>query len=126
MTDYIVVGAGSAGCVVASRLSEDADVSVLLLEAGGPDNKPDIRIPRRWNALLGTDVDWLYQTEPQEHLDNRVIDLNRGKVLGGTSSINNMIYIRGHRGDYDRWAQLGNEGWSYNEVLPYFKKVGAL
>jgi choline dehydrogenase len=86
------------------------------------DDHPDIRIPGRWSALLGTEVDWLYQTEPQAHLNNRVVDWNRGKVLGGSSSINNMVYIRGHRWDYDRWAELGNEEWSYADVLPYFKK----
>lgn len=122
MPDYIIIGAGSAGCVLANRLSEGPDTTVLLLEAGGPDDKPDIRIPIRWGALLGTDVDWLYQTEPQIHLNNRVIDWNRGKVLGGSSSINNMIYIRGHQWDYDHWAELGNEEWSYAEILPYFKK----
>jgi len=123
MIDYIVVGAGSAGCVLANRLTEDPDVHVLLLEAGGPDHRPDIRIPARWSALLGTEVDWLYRTEPQPHLNQRVIDWNRGKVLGGSSSINNMIYIRGDRWDYDHWAELGNEEWSYDDVLPYFKKA---
>jgi choline dehydrogenase len=122
MVDYIIIGAGSAGCVLANRLTEDHDASVLLLEAGGMDDHPDIRIPGRWSALLGTEVDWLYQTEPQAHLNNRVVDWNRGKVLGGSSSINNMVYIRGHRWDYDRWAELGNEEWSYADVLPYFKK----
>ena len=122
MFTYIITGAGSAGCVLANRLTENPDVSVLLLEAGGPDDRPDIRIPFRWTTLLGTDVDWLYKTEPQVHLNNRVIPWNRGKVLGGSSSINNMIYIRGHQGDYDRWAELGNEGWSFADVLPYFKK----
>ena len=95
MADYIIIGAGSAGCVLANRLSANPDVEVLLLEAGGPDTNPDIRIPARWSALLGTDVDWLYRTEPQAHLNNRMIDWNRGKVLGGSSSINNMVYIRG-------------------------------
>lgn len=123
MVDYIIVGAGSAGCVLANRLTEDPHVHVLLLEAGGPDHKPDIRIPARWSTLLGTEVDWLYRTEPQVHLNNRVIDWNRGKVLGGSSSINNMVYIRGDRWDYDHWAELGNEEWSYDEILPYFKKA---
>ena len=109
--------------MLANRLTENPDIHVLLLEAGGPDHKPDIRIPARWSTLLGTDVDWLYRTEPQVHLNGRVIDWNRGKVLGGSSSINNMIYIRGHRWDYDHWADLGNEGWSYDDILPYFKKA---
>jgi len=119
---YIIVGAGSAGCVLANRLSENPDNTVLLLEAGGPDVNPDIRIPARWGYLMRTQVDWSYQTEPQVNCNNRVIDWNRGKVLGGTSSINAMIYIRGHRWDYDNWAHLGNEGWNYDAVLPYFKK----
>ena len=122
MVDYIIIGAGSAGCVLANRLTEESETTVLLLEAGGMDDYPDIRIPGRWTTLLGTEIDWLYQTEPQIHLNNRIVDWNRGKVLGGSSSINNMVYIRGHRWDYDRWAELGNEAWSYAEVLPYFKK----
>ena len=122
MFNYIIIGAGSAGCVLANRLSENPDHQVLLLEAGGPDTHPDIRIPVRWPFLLRSAVDWVYQTEPQIHCNNRVIDWNRGKVLGGTSSINAMAYIRGHRWDYDHWAQLGNEGWEYEAVLPYFKK----
>ena len=84
MVDYIVIGAGSAGCVMANRLSEDPAAKVLLLEAGGPDNKPDIRIPIRWKYLLNTDIDWSYRTEPQQQLKNRVIEWNRGKVLGGS------------------------------------------
>jgi choline dehydrogenase len=122
MVDFIIVGAGSAGCVMANRLSANSAATVLLLEAGGHDTNPDIRIPVRWKSLLNTDIDWLYRTTPQKHLKNRVITWNRGKVLGGTSAINSMIYIRGHRWDYDHWADLGNEGWSYNEVLPHFKK----
>src|SRR5512134_4016044 len=122
MVDYLIVGAGSAGCVLANRLTENPDVTVLLLEAGGPDTHPDIRIPARWGQLTLSLLDWSYKTEPQIHCHNRVIDWNRGKVLGGTSSINAMVYIRGHHQDYDHWAQLGNEEWSYTEVLPYFKK----
>lgn len=121
MFDYIIIGAGSAGCVVANRLSED--YSILLLEAGGPDDSPELRIPTRWFDLMGTEVDWLYRTEPQDHANGRVIDLNRGKVLGGSSSINALLYIRGHRRDYERWAELGNVGWGYDDVLPYFKKL---
>lgn len=123
MVDYIIVGAGSAGCVLANRLTENPDLTVLLLEAGGPDDHPDIRIPARWWNLMGTSVDWCYQTEPQAQLYNRTLTWNRGKVLGGSSSINALVYIRGHRWDYDRWAELGGEGWRYEEVLPYFKQA---
>ncbi len=119
---YIIIGAGSAGCVLANRLSENPDHKILLLEAGGPDTHPDIRIPVRSPYLLRTPLDWFYQTEPQIHCNNRVFEWNRGKVLGGTSSINAMIYIRGHRWDYDHWEELGNRGWNYEAVLPYFKK----
>ncbi|MFK7800133.1 MAG: GMC family oxidoreductase [Anaerolineae bacterium] len=122
MYDYIIIGAGSAGCVLASRLSKDPNNRVLILEAGGPDDDPMLKIPWRWKNLFGTAVDWNYQTEPQPQLNGRKVDWPRGKVIGGSSSINNMIYIRGARWDFDRWAELGNEGWSYEEVLPYFKK----
>ncbi|KAB8315407.1 choline dehydrogenase [Tolypothrix campylonemoides VB511288] len=120
--DYIVIGAGSAGCVVANRLTQDSDTTVLLLEAGNPDTKPEIHIPAECVNLLGTEVDWGYFTEPEPYLNNRKIFSSRGKVLGGSSSINFMFYVRGNRHDYDHWQELGNPGWSYQDVLPYFKK----
>ncbi|MEH2025340.1 GMC family oxidoreductase [Nostoc sp.] len=120
--DYIVIGAGSAGCVVANRLTEDPDTTVLLLEAGNPDTKPEIQIPLDCTTLLGTEVDWGYFSEPEPYLDNRKIFCPRGKVLGGSSSINFLLYVRGNHHDYDRWQSLGNPGWSYQDVLPYFKK----
>lgn len=120
--DYVVIGAGSAGCVVANRLTEDAETTVLLLEAGNPANKPEIQTPLDWTKLCGTEVDWAYFTEEEPYINNRKIYCPRGKVLGGTSSINAMIYIRGNRRDFDQWQELGNPGWSYEDVLPYFKK----
>ncbi|KYC43510.1 choline dehydrogenase [Scytonema hofmannii PCC 7110] len=120
--DYVVIGAGSAGCVVANRLTEDSNTTVLLLEAGGPNTKPEIQNPLDWTKLWGTEVDWAYFTEAEPYLNGRKLYCPRGKVLGGTSSINAMIYIRGNRHDYDRWQELGNPGWSYQDVLPYFKK----
>jgi len=120
--DYVVIGAGSAGSVVANRLTEDSETTVLLLEAGGPDTKPEIHLPMAWPKLFGTEVDWAYFTEEEPHLFNRIIFLPRGKVLGGSSSINAMIYIRGNSHNYDRWEESGNPGWSYQDVLPYFKK----
>ena len=120
--DYVVIGAGSAGCVVTNRLTQDSEATVLLLEAGGPDTKPEIQSPVTWTKLLGSEVDWAYYTEEEPHLNGRKIFCPRGKVLGGCSSINAMIYIRGNRRDYDHWQQLGNPGWSYQAVLPYFKK----
>jgi choline dehydrogenase len=120
--DYIVIGAGSAGCVVANRLTKDSDTTVLLLEAGNPDTKPEIFIPAECVNLLGTEVDWGYFTEPEPYLNNRKVFSSRGKVLGGSSSINFMFYVRGNPHDYDRWQELGNPGWSYQDVLPYFKK----
>jgi choline dehydrogenase len=122
MYDYIIVGAGSAGCVLASRLSEDPKVKVLLLEAGGPDNRKECHIPVAFSKLFKTACDWAYYTEPEPILGNRNLYWPRGKMLGGSSSMNAMIYIRGHRSDYDGWRDLGNPGWSYRDVLPYFKK----
>jgi choline dehydrogenase len=120
--DYIVIGAGSAGCVVANRLTQESDTTVLLLEAGNPDTKPEIQIPAQCLSLLGSEVDWGYFSEPEPYLNNRKIFCPRGKVLGGSSSINIMVYMRGNPHDYDHWQSLGNPGWSYQEVLPYFKK----
>ncbi len=120
--DYIIIGAGSAGCVLANRLTEDAKCTVLLLEAGAKDNKPEIHIPGAYSKLNRTSVDWAFWTEPQKHMDNRKLFIPRGKTLGGSSSTNAMAYVRGNREDYNEWASLGNKGWSYDEVLPYFKK----
>lgn len=120
--DYIIIGAGSAGCVLANRLSENPANRVLLLEAGGPDKKMEIQIPAAYAKLNRTEVDWGFETEPQPHVLNRKIYLPRGKTLGGSSSTNAMAYVRGNRADYDEWAALGNQGWSYEEVLPYFIK----
>ena len=119
--DFIIVGAGSAGCVLANRLSEDPAVKVLLLEAGSKDNNLMIHIPGGVGKLFGPKVNWRFHTEEQEHLDNRRIWYPQGKTLGGSSSINAMIYIRGQRDDYNHWASLGNEGWDYDSVLLYFR-----
>jgi len=122
MYDYIIIGAGSAGCVLANRLSEDPKTRVLLLEAGGPDKQKEIHIPLAFSKLFKTVNDWAYYTEPEAALENRKLYWPRGKVLGGSSSINAMIYIRGHRADYDGWRDQGNPGWGYADVLPFFKK----
>lgn len=118
--DYIIIGAGSAGCVLANRLSADPSCNVLLLEAGKPDRKPEIHIPGAYTKLNNTSVDWSFWTEPQEHVDGRRLYVPRGKTLGGSSSTNAMAYVRGNRKDFDEWAALGNEGWSYADLLPYF------
>jgi choline dehydrogenase len=121
--DFIIVGAGSAGCVLANRLSENPKNRVLLLEAGGADRNPMIRVPLLTRILYTMpSLNWGYDTEPQEHLKGRQIHWPRGKVLGGSSTINGMVYIRGQSADYDGWRQDGCEGWSYEEVLPYFKR----
>ena len=121
--DYIIVGAGSSGCVLANRLTEDANVRVLLLEAGPEDKSIWFKIPAGISRILApSETNWGYFTEPEPHLNNRKIYWPRGKTLGGTSSINGMVYTRGHVEDYNGWAQMGNSGWSYDEVLPYFKK----
>jgi choline dehydrogenase len=121
--DYIVVGAGSAGCVIASRLSEDPSVSVCLLEAGGPDKSVLIHAPIGVAAMMPTKINnWAFQTIPQKGLNERKGYQPRGKTLGGSSSTNAMLYVRGNKWDYDNWAAQGNDGWSYAEVLPYFKK----
>ena len=123
MHDYIIVGAGSAGCVLANRLSANPKNRVLLLEAGKKDTSPFIHMPAGVGVLLNSKkYNWGFDTAPEPELGNRQLYWPRGKGLGGSSSINGMIYIRGHAQDYDRWRQLGNEGWSYAEVLPYFKK----
>ena len=122
--DYVVVGAGSAGCVLANRLSADGRHSVLLLEAGPKDNNLWIHVPLGYGKLFKEKtVNWMYQTEPEPGLDGRTIFQPRGKVLGGSSSINGLLYVRGQHEDYDRWRQHGNSGWGFDEVLPYFKKA---
>jgi choline dehydrogenase len=122
MYDYIVIGAGTAGCVLANRLSESAQTRVLVLEAGGRDAKMEVRIPAAFSKLFKTPADWAYETEPQPALAGRRLFWPRGKMLGGSSSMNAQVHVRGNPADYDAWAALGNEGWSYDDVLPFFRK----
>jgi choline dehydrogenase-like flavoprotein len=122
MADYVIVGAGSAGCVLAARLTEDPDVSVLLLEAGGPDTAPELHVPAMFPVVFKSSLDWDLLGEPEPGLGGRRLYLPRGRVIGGSGSINAMIYLRGHRADFDGWAADGCMGWSYDEVLPYFRR----
>ena len=122
--DYVIVGAGSAGCVLANRLSADGKYSVLLLEAGPKDSNLWIHVPLGYGKLFKEKtVNWMYQTEPEPGLNGRQVFQPRGKVLGGSSSINGLLYVRGQHEDYDRWRQHGNTGWGHDDVLPYFKKA---
>jgi choline dehydrogenase len=121
--DCIVIGAGSSGCVLAGRLSEDPHLRVLLIEAGGPETNPLIQMPGKWTSLLGTAIDWNYSTEPEPGLDLRAIKWPRGKSHGGSSSLNAMAYVRGHRLCYQAWARTAGDDWSYERLLPYFRRV---
>lgn len=122
MADYVIVGAGSAGCVLAARLSEDPDADVLLLEAGGEDRASELHVPAMFPLVFKSGLDWDLLGEREPGLGDRRLYLPRGRVIGGSSSINAMIYLRGNRADFDQWAELGCTGWSYDEVLPYFKR----
>ena len=122
--DYIIVGAGSAGCVLANRLGEDPETRILVLEYGGSDRSIFIQMPTALSIPMNTNrFAWQFHTEPEPYLDNRSMHCPRGKVLGGSSSINGMVYVRGHAADYDEWAEAGATGWDYQHCLPYFRKA---
>ena len=124
IADFIIIGGGSAGCVLANRLSANPRNSVLLLEAGGEDRNPLIHVPAGYiKTMVNPAINWMFETEPGEGTGGRRIAFPRGKVMGGSSAINAMLYVRGQRQDYDDWAQRGNLGWSYADVLPYFRKA---
>jgi choline dehydrogenase len=120
--DYVIVGGGTAGCVVASRLSEDPDVRVLLIEAGHKDATDAMSAPAQWLTLAGSDVDWGFHTVPQAGLDNAVLPYARGRVLGGSSGINAMAHVRADRSSYDNWVSAGAVGWGFDDLLPYFRR----
>ncbi len=122
--DYVIIGGGSAGCVLAARLSEDPKTNVVLLEAGGEDSNPLIHVPAGYvKTMINPAINWMFETEPEAGTADRVLTMPRGKVLGGSSAINAMLYVRGQPADYDGWSQRGNHGWSYNDVLPFFRKA---
>lgn len=123
MYDYIVIGAGAAGCVLASRLSENRECNVLLIEAGPPDRKREVHVPAAFSKLFKTPLDWNYATDTQHDLNGRKLYWPRGKMLGGSSSMNAMVYIRGRRSDFDAWRDLGNDGWGFDDVLPFFERA---
>ena len=121
--DYVIVGAGSAGCALAGRLSEDPGTRVLLVEAGGPDRSPNIKIPAAFAKQFRTKLDWDLATEPEHHCDNRSLYIPRGTGLGGSSSMNAMLYVRGRPLDYDLWESQGAAGWGWEAVRPYFLRA---
>ena len=122
--DFIIIGAGSAGCVLGNRLSEDNNDKILLLENGGSDRSPLIQMPAALSYPMNMKkYDWGFESEPEVNLNNRKLATPRGRVIGGSSSINGMVFVRGHARDFDSWAQSGAKGWSYAEVLPYFKRM---